>query len=730
MLWRWLGHGEGTGASSFSSVVVVPPEARDAAPAAAPSPPGRSVRTRRTSLSSPPGLTRRLLVRPLHMLSALELAFRRKEDWQEFDQRVIHDAPARAMQQHITSNTTRLGRRDRLFLASVFIRDAVNRREPRFIMFQSKVARKLFVAHRSTAWKVLINTVSLVYCCGLLAFDVGQSWRETTAKEVVMWEAGLLFVLGIDIAAPIIYEGWATWRGPRLHQAQLVSFGFLVLDTCVTASLSSVGVPGLRPLRVVRPGYFLFINRASRNCVHAVVATLPALADLFIIFAIVLFVGTFFATAAFSRQNVAPDALASEPFGDSYDNVARSFATLLILIASAENYPDAHVVAVESRGGAPATRLIAGAFFPVVLVCGFFVLISVLIAIVFESYADYHSRYVAMEKDRERRALLAAFAMADISRDGTLSRVEFANLIRTHDPAKGWAEIEAMFSAVDADSDGKVNAAEFLCLCDHLVLHVRRDRPTSPPQCWGAYQHSPLAEAIFTLVNHRAFEALVIAMVTCSVVVLLVDVVSQDAGLSHAVRGLDVAIALAFVAEVALRVAAEGAGYFASTFNRVDTALVAAAAVTAVVAFVRVDGYKAPPELPSALIAVRASRVLRLLRLSFLVKRLRALRAITSTLASMCAARAAPGRARRCGSSRVPTRLACAAGCPCSSPSARLSFSSLPWARRWAPRASTTPWRVHRKRPSASAFSRGVPPRGSRSPFSWATTFRTTCTRP
>lgn len=275
----------------------------------------------------------------------------------------------------------RLSRQERYLLASYFLRDAVERREPRTVRFQSPIARALYMVHRKGKWLLLTNVCALAMIW-LAAFEPGQSWREPPPPGPLAAEAALLLVLGADLAMPICYE--ADWSAHALNRWNGVAYVLLVADWLAAVGEASANVPIVRPLRALRPMYFVFVNRATRNTALAVLSTLPALADIFMLCVVWVLASALFCSALFGQaRGDAPAAGAGGggaplPYGDGYSTLARSLGTLAVLFASAENYPGAQIAAMSTSADVEGRvqNALAEIFFPIFILVGFFVVAS------------------------------------------------------------------------------------------------------------------------------------------------------------------------------------------------------------------------------------------------------------------------------------------------------------------------------------------------------------------
>jgi Ca2+-binding EF-hand superfamily protein len=213
-------------------------------------------------------------------------------------------------------------------------------------------------------------------------------------------------------------------------------------------------------------------------------------------------------------------------FDDKFDNFGSSVVALFVLLTD-DNYSMMYKALQESQGAALL-------FFVPYLVVGVFFVMTLLVAVIFEYYKYEHGMRVLEQKVYERKALLAAFRMADVDGSGSISRGELRRLmakavaleeggiglaIANQDEEdllsgrrngrrrgskggnlgcmerlrrRGWrwlfrhmscrrryfsgrsrAEWEMLFNLLDKDGDSSVGRAEFETICGLMMLRIR-----------------------------------------------------------------------------------------------------------------------------------------------------------------------------------------------------------------------------------------------------------------
>ena len=74
-------------------------------------------------------------------------------------------------------------------------------------------------------------------------------------------------------------------------------------------------------------------------------------------------------------------------------------------------------------------------------------LMSVMVAVIFETYKRLHSQLIINEREFQRKALVAAFALLDMDGDGMLSKREYFALMIVACPARPKAHWQLIFEA-------------------------------------------------------------------------------------------------------------------------------------------------------------------------------------------------------------------------------------------------------------------------------------------
>ena len=103
---------------------------------------------------------------------------------------------------------------------------------------------------------------------------------------------------------------------------------------------------------------------------------------------------------------------------------------------------------------------------------GSIILMSVFVAVVFDVYKRQHGYVILAERVEQQKALLATFALLDLSGDGKLDTAEFDRLLMDVSPKVTQQSKELAFQVLDKDDDNVIDQTEFLEVSDVLMLKV------------------------------------------------------------------------------------------------------------------------------------------------------------------------------------------------------------------------------------------------------------------
>jgi hypothetical protein len=173
-----------------------------------------------------------------------------------------------------------------------------------------------------------------------------------------------------------------------------------------------------------------------------------------------------------------------------------------------------------------------------------FVLSTILVATVFDSYRTYHRTLIKGHALHTMIALTAAFDCVDENDDGTIDYDEWCELMELYfkltdtvsqlSPRAGLAaapnrdKMKLLFSALDQNADGTISLGEFFNLLNALSLdielqsQVQRDRLSRAmaPVVAVLRMHSKRVQAI---VSSAAFELTILVVILVSIAFAVPD---------------------------------------------------------------------------------------------------------------------------------------------------------------------------------------------------------------
>ena len=430
-----------------------------------------------------------------------------------------------------------LGEHELISIAACFVDHAISREPLSSINWASSSSRAIYRLRSRRLYRAAKLAAFLGLCLIVIweppvtggGAPASLHWAQLSAVELI---CALVFFA--DLVSRICLH-------PRrfLHTTSscvnaalvLVILGDTLAALISTASSGGVRTP-FRPSRPLRPLLLPFVSKTCNHMVVSILHSLPSLTDLTL-----LIVGTliFFSllglaffgndptvvassAALLTEQDEAPsegffmlDPLWTPGSGNDSSSgngtdpsaaavlprdVAKalqrplaSMPMLMLHLAIAcftvDNYPQ--IMYQSFRCGEVACGPAVGAlYFVSFLVVGHVVLMTVFIAVVFETYKRQHAFLILFERLAERQSLLAAFALLDLNGNKRLSKKEFSKLVTAVRPATSASSVELTFNLLDADQNDSIDSHEFIEAASALMVQAPnyRMRECCPSATW------------------------------------------------------------------------------------------------------------------------------------------------------------------------------------------------------------------------------------------------------
>lgn len=566
---------------------------------------------------------------------------------EEFDAHIADQVGSDAAE--MKASTQDLPAYERSILGALFLDDAVNRRTTCRVRWDQRHLVLLYRIHRHRAW-FGVMVLTAVGIASLVFWEPAETFTKPPSPATLAAETVLFAIIAIDIAMPVLYVGFSPYLAESMHLLKLFVAAATAVDLAVSWAAAASFFPWIRFSRWLRPAHLVFAHRPARHCLFSVMATLPALTDVFFLLLVVI---TLFAVAAMALfEDTSKDVWPSPAgeYSDTYRTFWSSWVTLFVLI-STDNFPQAFLITFDDGAGSDVAVsdherrawltldwAAHSLFFSAFLVLTGFMLMSVLVAVIFDNYKRNHRLTVVEGKRRERRALLAAFSMVDVDGDSLLSVQEFYGLVKAFRRRISAHEARVLHKLLDTDFTGDVSLHEFLNVCDTLFLRLRGSWAL-PSATSGSSRCGPVP-AFAWLISRTWFRAMVTASIITNAVLVMMQLLQGGEDLVDAsvFASMDRVFLAVFVVELVCKVLGLGwREYLADGFNRFDATLVVLGIVALVVdvANVGADQSAAAGASYTALRGVRAIRLVRVMRAVRVVSASTRMRALVRMFSAM-----------------------------------------------------------------------------------------------
>ena len=549
---------------------------------------------------------------------------------------------------------------EKLSIAACFVQHAVLRKPISSIHWQSPVSRALFRLQQTQSYRLALRVAFLGLALVILweppVTGIGEAppprWEASSVVEIV---CALGFVA--DLCCQLVC------RRPRrfITSSSSCIYALLVVPIAADAlsapiAVAASGVYPFRFSRLLRPLLLPFLWRTCEHMVVSILRSLPSFSDFILLIFVTLVFFTLLGLSFFGRDPsdlaaanattgaiflLGPDwrppnaTIASSPVTDLLRQPLSSMPVLAlhltIALFSADNYP--HILYASFSCTELACGPAAGSlFFLVFVVLGHIILMTVSIAIVFETYKRQHACVILSERVSERVALLAAFhllatseggrqplfpvdtapACAEPPRGARLDKARFGELLRAVRPRTNQETVKLAFRILDSDGSDDIDAHEFVQAASVLMVRVTRAAMSEACPCstWRS-------ERLGRLVENPCF-LLLCDMSTVAYIILLL-VFSSGVRWSASEASVFLMLDLAFVCYFTIELVAKVIGlsfeaFWADVSNRIDLIVVPLCWLT-----YALEGVLQTPGSGSS---VRALRLLRLLRVGRAMGRL------------------------------------------------------------------------------------------------------------
>ncbi|KAI4882750.1 hypothetical protein NFI96_030580, partial [Prochilodus magdalenae] len=333
----------------------------------------------------------------------------------------------------------------------------------------------------------------------------------TEAIEIVC-----LLIFTADVAVKSYLIGWEEFRVNKWLIGYVLVIAASIVDWAITVSM--VCNETIRVRRLIRPFFLLQNSSLMKKTLKCIKRTLPEIASVILLLALHLCLFTMIGMLIFPRSE---DQEKNGEWETYFRNLPRALSSLLVLLTTANN-PDVMVPAYSLNRG-------YALFFILFSVCGTYVLMNLLTAIIYNQFRGYLLMSVQTSIIRRRLGIRAAFEVlccqgqghTDNSEDHeekvqvnivleVMSRVQMKSFYR-----------QAVIKAAQRFGDGFIHGEAFQKLFDELDKDRIKEHPPNPEYS------SPLLQWIQSTCSHYYLtvvgNVVALANVICICTVLVLD---------------------------------------------------------------------------------------------------------------------------------------------------------------------------------------------------------------
>ncbi|XP_076879816.1 two pore channel protein 2 [Brachyhypopomus gauderio] len=408
----------------------------------------------------------------------------------------------------------------------------------------------------------------------------------TEAIEIVC-----LCVFTLDVAVKSYLIGWDEFCTNKWLIGYVLIITASVVDWAITVSMLCHET--IRVRRLLRPFFLLQNSSLMKKTLKCIKRTLPEIASVILLLALHLCLFTMIGMLIFPRSEHKEKNGEWEAY---FKNLPRALSSLLVLLTTANN-PDVMVPAYSLHRG-------YAVFFILFSVCGTYILMNLLTAIIYNQFRGYLLLSVQTSLIRRRLGIRAAFEVMCFQKPGNSSssenhveRVHVSTLLEVMRMVKMKSYYRlAIIKTAEQNSDGFITGEKFQELFNELDKDIIKEHPPKPEYS------SPLLRWIQNIGSHFYLTVVgnVVAManVMCISTILVLDsekIVSQRD--DYYMEVINCAFILYYLIEMLLKLIGFGwKGYLSyrnNVFDGVFTILLLALQIAIFVT------YKIPYEQPT-----------------------------------------------------------------------------------------------------------------------------------
>ncbi|XP_072516971.1 two pore channel protein 2 [Salminus brasiliensis] len=409
--------------------------------------------------------------------------------------------------------------------AVVFIEDAIQYRSINHKVDSGSLQLYRWYYSRICQWG-LGFTITVILALAFVEKPSSVTYTSDPRFRPASWEppCGLtetiemvcLFIFITDVAVKSYLIGWEEFRANKWLIGYVIVIAASVIDWAI--SVSMLCDETIRVRRLIRPFFLLQNSSLMKKTLKCIKRTLPEIASVILLLALHLCLFTMIGMLIFPRSE-NPEK--NGEWQTYFRNLPQALSSLLVLLTTANN-PDVMVPAYSLNRG-------YAIFFILFSVCGTYILMNLLTAIIYNQFRGYLLMSVKTSVIRRRLGIRAAFEVLCCQLQGHSGNTEgHVGKVRVDTVLEVMNRVQmksyyrqAVIKAVQQFSVGFVDGEAFQRLFDELDKDRIKEHPPNPEYS------SPLLQWIQNACSHYYLtvvgNVVALANVICICTVLVLD---------------------------------------------------------------------------------------------------------------------------------------------------------------------------------------------------------------
>ncbi|KAM9461501.1 two pore channel protein 2 isoform 1-T1 [Clarias gariepinus] len=292
-----------------------------------------------------------------------------------------------------------------------------------------------------------------------------------------------LCIFIMDVVAKSYLIGWEEFRSNKWLIGYVLVIAVSVIDC--TISFAMLCDTTIRVRRLIRPFFLLQNSSLMKKTLKCIKRTLPEIASVILLLALHLCLFTMIGMLIFPRSE---DSSKNGEWEVYFKNLPRALSSLLVLLTTANN-PDVMVLAYSLNRGYTI-------FFILFSVCGTYILMNLLTAIIYNQFRGYLLMSVQASILRRRLGIRAAFrVLCCPSQSQTHHSEDHVKRVRVNTVLQVMRRVQmtshyrqAVIKAAQEIQDGFIDGETFQKLFDELDKEHIKEHPPKPEYSSSALQ--------------------------------------------------------------------------------------------------------------------------------------------------------------------------------------------------------------------------------------------------